>query len=146
MKVILLRDVAKMGKQGSVVEVPDGFARNKLIPSGMAEPASKANMKRIEKQQASREASHSAATAKFKEVLASLENETIEVATELNEQDHAFKAISENDIVEAAKSKGINIDSTMIKINDPIKTAGEHEIGLEVLEESGAFKINVVKK
>jgi peptidylprolyl isomerase len=65
MKVILLQDVAKIGKRFEVANVPDGYALNQLIPKRMAEPATPANMKKIERRQAERTASAEASTARF---------------------------------------------------------------------------------
>ena len=146
MKVILLQDVAKIGKRSSVVEVPDGYALNQLIPKRMAEPATVANKKRIEKLQANAKASSSADEARFESANKALAEQVIKIATELNEQGHSFKAVSENDIAEAAMEMGIDISPTMIVVGQPIKDAGEHVIELVRGDKKVKFTIEVIKK
>ena len=146
MKVILLSDVAKIGRRGSVVEVPDGYARNKLIPSGLAEPATKASLKKLEASQANQEAVVAEEASHFEAVRDAVHNTTIKVPAELNEKGHAFKAISTQDIIESAKTMGITIAESMVQIHDPIKEAGEHVIVLKRGDNEIKLTIEVVNK
>jgi large subunit ribosomal protein L9 len=146
MKVILLQDVAKIGRRSQIVEVPDGYAQNKLIPKGMAQPASAVNLKRIERLQAATAASDEADTSKFTNAVAILKDIVVKVPAEINEVGHTFKAISEDEIVSAAKEAGADIDTGMIEIKEPIKSEGEHTIGMMSGKEKAFFKIEVIKK
>ena len=146
MKVILLQDVAKIGKRSQLVEVPDGYALNQLIPKHMAEPATAANMKRIEKMQASTAASQEADKSRFEAAAKALSEKTIEIATEVNEQGHSFKAVSEADIADAAQAAGVDIEAAMISTAAPIKEIGEHEVSLVRGDEKATFTITVIKK
>lgn len=146
MKVILLQDVAKIGKRSSVVEVPDGYALNQLIPKRMAEPATAANKKRIEKLQANAQATSAADEARFEAANKALAENPVKIATELNEQGHSFKAVSENDIAEAAQDMGIDITAAMIVISQPIKEAGEHTVELVRGDKKVKFTVEVTKK
>jgi len=146
MKVILLQDVAKIGRRSEVVEVPDGYAQNKLIPRGMAQPASAANMKRIERMQTASAASNEAESNKFHTAMAVLKDTVVKVSAELNEIGHTFKAVSEAEIVEAAKTAGAHIDVTMVSVNEPIKSAGEHTVMLASGSDKATFTIEVIKK
>ncbi len=127
MKVILLRDVAKIGKKFSVVEVPDGFALNKLIPRKDAEPATAAGLKRIlEKQKGTnRTKEEEGAVILGLHEASSLSPFKIEI--EANEQGHLFKSIHPSDIVAAAKLQEQVVPEQFLKITDPIKTVGKHE-------------------
>lgn len=130
MKVILLRDVAKIGKKFSVVEVPDGFAQNKLIPRRDAEPATPAGLRRIlEKQKGTDRTKEGEA-----EVIVNLHESSvalpIKIELEANEQGHLFKSVHKNDIVAAAKVQGLLVPEQFLKIADPIKTIGKHEVAL----------------
>lgn len=146
MKVILLQDVAKIGKRSQVVEVPDGYALNQLIPKRMAEAATVVNMKRIEKLQASAQASSAADEARFEAAHKALTEKTIKIPTELNEQGHSFKAVSELVIAEAAQEMGIDIEAAMIVVGQPIKEAGEHTVELVRGDKKLNFTIEVIKK
>jgi large subunit ribosomal protein L9 len=146
MKVILLQDVAKIGRRSEVVEVPDGYAQNKLIPKGMAQPATAANMKRIQRMQADSAASNEASASQFTAAMAVLKDTVVKVPAELNEVGHTFKAISETEIAEAVNAAGVTIESSMISIDEPIKSEGEHTVTLASGSDKSTFKIEVVKK
>ena len=146
MKVILLKDVAKIGRRFDVAEVPDGYARNQLIPKGMAEPASVSNMKKINKLNAAGESNVAKAAESFSKAIESLKESVIKVAVDLNEKNHAFKAVSEADISEAAKSAGIDLDPAMLKIDSPIKEGGEHKVTLHSGTNNAEFVVEVIKK
>lgn len=146
MKVILLQDVAKIGTRGSIVEVPDGFAQNKLIPKRLAQPATPANLKRAEQNQANVAAKQSEQEEHFKASAAKLKEADIKITADANEQGHMFKAVSEKEIAEAAKEAGVEIDAGMIKVSAPIKSVGEHEVALQLKDKTESFKIEVVAK
>ena len=146
MKVILLQDVAKIGKRFSVTEVPDGYALNQLIPKKMAEPATPANLKRIERHHATVSATVEAGAARFDAAVAALADVTISVSAEANEQEHLFKAVHEADIVVAAKAQGVDIEASMLKIATPIKSLGTHSVELVSGAKSHVFIVEVIKK
>jgi large subunit ribosomal protein L9 len=146
MKVILLQDVAKIGKRSEIAEVPDGYALNQLIPKRMAEPATAANLKRIERLQAEVAKNQEAGQASFKTALKALNEQRVQIAAEVNEQGHLFKAIHEADVVEAAAAAGITVDAPMIVIKTPVKAEGEHSLELVHGSDQGVFIIEVVKK
>lgn len=146
MKVILLQDVAKIGRRSQIVEVPNGYAMNQLIPKRMAQPATAANQKRIERMQAGVTATNEAVEAKFSKAIEELKGKVIKVEVEANEIGHTFKAISEAEIIESAKSSGVDLDVSMISIKSPIKSVGEHEIELVNGKDKSIFNIEVVKK
>lgn len=146
MKVILLQDVAKIGKRFSVVEVPDGYALNQLIPKRMAEAASPANLKKIERRQAETVATKEAGLARFEAAKVGLTAQKIAIPVEANEQGHLFKAVHENDIAEAAKVAGVDIEASMVKIASPIKELGDHAIQLISDSKTADVTIEVIKK
>ncbi len=146
MKVILLQDVAKIGRRFDVAEVPDGYALNQLIPKQMAEAATPANMKRIERRQAESTATKEAGQASFESAKAALLAEVVTVVVEANDKGHLFKAVHEADIAAAAKEAGVEVDVSMIKISSPIKEIGDHEIVLASGGDTAAFTIKVTKK
>ena len=146
MKVILLQDVAKIGRRNEVVDVPNGYAMNQLIPCRKAEPATPANLKKISKVQASIAANASNVEAIFNAANEALSAESLVIEAEMNEQEHLFKAISDADVVAAAEAKGIGISSAMVNFPEVIKAAGEHTVLLQAGEHNASVTINVVKK
>lgn len=145
MKVILLQDVAKIGKRSELVEVPDGYALNQLIPKRMAEPATAANKKRIERLQADAEASRLADRERFAAAQQALQEKTITIPAETNDLGHLFKAVSVQDIASAAQEQGIDVDEAMVVVGEPIKEVGEHTVKLVRGENEAEFTIMVTK-
>jgi large subunit ribosomal protein L9 len=146
MKVILLKDVAKIGKKSDLVEVPDGYALNQLIPKRMAEPATIVNMKRNKKLQETKKEINATEITRFETAKKLLLEKIIKIPTELNEQGHSFKAVSESDIADVAKSEDIDIDASMIVVEQPIKSAGEHVVDLVCGVNKTKFTVEVTKK
>jgi len=146
MKVILLQDVAKIGKRSDLVEVPDGYALNQLIPKRMAEAATAQNKNRIAKLQAEAETNKAADQERFAAAQTALTEKTIQITADVNEQGHTFKAVSEQDIAEAAQAAGIDVEAAMLSVGSPIKELGEHTIELIRGDNKAAITIEVVKK
>lgn len=146
MKVILLQDVAKIGKRTDMVEVSNGYALNQLIPKGMAEAATQANKKRLEKQQKEAAANQAADEARFTAAQTALTDRTIEIAVGANELGHTFKAVNEQDIAEAAKAAGVDVEASMIVLRNPIKDVGTHVALLVRGDSEAEFSVNVVKQ
>lgn len=130
MKVILLQDVAKIGKRSEIVVVPDGYALNQLIPKKMAEPATATNQKRIERLQAGAAEKAEANKENFTAAVAKLKEASLMITVEANEQGHLFKAVHEADVVAAAAAVGVQIDASVVQISEPIKAVGEHVVSL----------------
>ena len=144
MKVILLKDVARIGLKGTVTDVPTGFAQNKLIPQHLAVPATPANLKRAQKLQAEAEAAMDKKDAAFEAAVAGLTNNKVTITVEANDQGHMFKAVSKEDIIEAAKAAGVDVPAAMLTIPTAIKEVGEHEILLSFNERKETATISVV--
>ena len=146
MKVILLQDVAKIGKRFSIAEVPDGYALNQLIPKKMAEPATPANLKKIERFQAESVATKEADQTRFEAAKEALSDKKIVVVADANEKGHLFKAVHESEIADAAVASGISVDSSMLSIQAPIKELGEHTVDLVSQGVAVSFTVEIVKK
>lgn len=127
MKVILLQDVAKIGRRFEIVEVPTGFAQNKLIPQKLATEATPGNVKRVTARNEKLSAQSAADEASFAAVLESLGDSPVTVAAPANEQGHLFEALRTDRIVEAF---GGAIPASAVKIDAPIKTVGSHTVTL----------------
>lgn len=146
MKIILLQDVARIGRKGAIVDVPDGFAQNKLIPKKMAAPATEVNLKKAQKAIVDATAAQGAVEAGFRAALAELKDKPVHIKAEANEQSHLFRAISIDEIVAAAKVMKVTLDPAMVVIDKPIKSLGQHEIGLHWKDLKGSFVVEIVSK
>jgi large subunit ribosomal protein L9 len=129
MKVILLQDVAKVGRRFEIVEVPSGYGMNKLIPQGMAKPATTENVKAINAQSAKTEADRAAGDEVFKDALAAIAEVSIEIAVDANEEGRMFQALKVIAVVEAVKAAtSKEVTESQIIIKTPIKEVGEHTV------------------
>jgi len=147
MKVILLQDVAKIGRRFQIVEVPDGFAQNKLIPKRLAEPTTPANVKRVEARADKNAASQAGAQAAFKAAAAALKEVVVNVTAESNPEGKLFQALKPTLIIAAIqKETGVALEERWVGVPTPIKTVGEHIVLLSLGDAQGEFTINVVSK
>jgi large subunit ribosomal protein L9 len=146
MKVILLRDVAKIGRRSEIVDLSDGYALNQLIPKKWAEPATPANMKKIATMKATASLNDKLGDDQFQSAVASIQATPLQiVGGQANEQGHLFKAVHEADIVAAAKARGISILPAQIEIKASIKSLGSHEILLKRGTVSQSCLVEVIK-
>jgi len=147
MKVILLRDVAKIGKKGQVVEVQAGYAQNQLIPKKWAQPASAVNLKKVANLDATAKAQGDALQAQFDGAVAALQSSPLQVAGgEANAQGHLFKAVHEEDVVVAATKAGIRLEKRFVMIETSIKALGQHTIVLKLGTQKVPCVIEVISK
>jgi len=146
MKVILLRDVAKIGRRHQVAEVPDGFALNKLIPQGDAKAATASNIKSVTHQLKRNHQNKEGLIDSLKEICENLTKEPLTITAVANAQGHLFKAINAEDITVAAKARGFNIPKNYVVIEVPIKAVGEAYIVLKSQGKSFPLTINVIAK
>lgn len=129
MRVILLRDVAKIGRRMDIVTVPDGYAMNKLVPQGMALPATPDNLKRVRADKAKVESKHAHAVTHYQSVVDALANKVVTVTVAANNDGGLFKAVKADDIASAAaKVAGMEVPAQMVTVPEPIKHTGEYDI------------------
>ncbi len=144
MKVILVKDVSGLGRAGDIKEVSDGHARNFLIPRGVALLATNEAMSKIQKEKAE----HSAKVAKEKEKFEALKNKlsgkTFTIQGRAN-KNSLFAAIHEDHIAKVVGEKsGIDIKADMVKLNQPVKSLGPHEIKIRFAKDLEALvRLNV---
>ncbi len=145
MKVILLEDVKGSGKAGDVVKVSDGYARNLLIPKGLAVEATPQNIKQLEKKKAAEEKKFKEDKARAQEMAEKLLKEGIVIKTKAGENGKIFGSITSKDIADALNALGYDIDKKKILLDAPIKTTGVTEVMIKLFTEvTGKVKINVV--
>ncbi|MCR5181939.1 MAG: 50S ribosomal protein L9 [Clostridia bacterium] len=145
MKVILLETVKGSGKAGDVVNVSDGYARNLLIPKGLAEEATPQNMARLKKTQ-ERIAKKLAEDRESAERLAGILAETqVDIKAKAGEGGKVFGSVTSKDIADALNAQGFDIDKKKIKLDAPIKELGVTTVEIKLFNEiNGKVKVNVI--
>lgn len=145
MLVLLKQDVKGSGKAGDIVKVSDGYARNMLLPKGLAVEATDANIRAAEKQKeriAQKAAEDRAAAEELSEAL---KEKSITIKAKAGEGGRLFGAITSKDIAEAASAQlNLEIDKKKIELDSPIKSVGTYTAILRLYSEiKGELKISV---
>lgn len=145
MEVILKNDVKGTGKAGDIVKVSDGFARNRLIPSGDAVEATEANKKMIARQNAKREEQLAQEKEEAEALAARLARAEVVIKTKVGEGGRLFGSITSMDIAEAIKDQtGEDIDKRKIVLDKPIKETGANEVEVKLFSDvSAKVKVRV---
>lgn len=147
MKVILLEDVRGTGKAGDVANVSDGYARNMLIPRGLAVEATAQNIKQLEKKKEAMAKKFAEDKAAALELKKKLEEVTVEVRTKAGKDGKVFGSVTSKDIAEALNQMGFDIDKKKIQLDSPIKATGMTDVNVKLFTEiSGKVKVNVVSE
>jgi large subunit ribosomal protein L9 len=142
MKIILLKDVPKLGKKYEVKTASDGHAANMLIPRGMAIAATPENLARIETERAKIEGEKKVHSAILAENLKALESTGITITGKANEKGHLFAGLHQEAIAsELAKQARIQIDPSFIDLDHPVKEVGEHMITVKGEGKPAKFKL-----
>jgi len=147
MEIILRADVQHLGKVGEVVKVKDGYARNYLLPKGLAYPATDANKKRIAyegerlvKQQAAEKSAAEGEAAKLADVQLSF-------AMKAGEEDKLYGSVTASDIQRKLEELGIRVDKRKIDLAEPIRELGEFNVGIKIHPEvRPEVRVSVVKE
>ncbi len=132
MKLILRKDIEKLGKVGDVITAKDGYARNYLIPRDIAFLANESNVKALEeeKKQVSRKLEKE---KKSSEVLAGeLEKTSVTIKMKVGEDDKLFGSVTSQMIAEALKEKGVILDKRQIELEDTLKSLGIFDVNVKL--------------
>lgn len=133
MKVILKQDVKKIGKNGEVVDVKDGYARNFLLPQNFAVEATPKNLKQRKKQMAAIEKKNAEELAQAQEFAKKIEAVQIEVSLKSGEGGKTFGSISSKEIADVLKSKvDFDVDKKKIQVEEAIKSIGTHIVTVKL--------------
>ncbi|MEI6190881.1 MAG: 50S ribosomal protein L9 [bacterium] len=142
MKIILLKDVKKLGKKYEVKEVSDGHALNMLIPGKMAIPATPGNVNMIEAKKKGDMVEIAKTEAELQKVLNEIKGISVEMKGKVNDKGHLFAGIHKEEISEAVKKqKGVNLTVEHLILEKPIKEVGEHSIKVKIGDREVAFKL-----
>lgn len=147
MEVILNQDVDKLGKAGQIVKVKDGFARNFLMPNGLALPLTSANLKKLEQEKQRKILQIEKIKKDAEELKDRLTNLSLTIPVLTQEEGKLYGSITSLDISHLLKEEGLDIDKNSIVLDEPIGSLGIYEIPVKLHPEILAkIKVWVVEK
>ena len=132
MEVILRQTVENVGKPGDVVDVKPGFARNYLIPRGLAFPATDGYKKQIAQQKARLEAAESERVKAAQEIASRLEQVSLTFSARVGEEEKLFGSVTAADIAEQLQAQGFDIEKRQVELHEPIKSLGVYRIPIRL--------------
>lgn len=146
MKVILLDDVAKLGRRGEVREVADGYARNYLLPKKLALPATPGTLRSLEHIRLQQEAKAQRVRADAEALRARIEALVFEARRQASEEGRLFGSVTAQDVVEFLAGQGVTVERRRVVLEEPIKTLGETTVTVRLHPEVAArLRVRVVR-
>ncbi len=147
MKVILQKDVAKLGRKFDIKDVSSGYAQNLLIPKGLAIIATEDAIKRMEVERARTEGEKRVERDLLAKNIKDIDGVSITIIGKANDKGHLFAGIHKEAIVEELlKQTQLQIDPESISMTQPIKEIGEHTIEVKAGDKKASFKVVVSNK
>ncbi|HUF36165.1 MAG TPA: 50S ribosomal protein L9 [Gemmatimonadales bacterium] len=145
MEVILREDVKTLGRAGELVRVKPGYARNYLLPQGLAYEATEGNKKRIAAETRARDTRNQAERVEAERRAAALGAVSLTLAGKAGEEGKLFGSITTQDIADALAREGHEVDRRRIELEHPIKTLGHHTVAVRIHPEVHAeVRVSVV--
>ena len=132
MRVILMQDVLHTGKRGEVIDVKPGYARNFLIPQGMALEATPGNQSYFEQQKKKIDARHARERDAALEIAGQINGLALEVTKRVGETETLYGSVTATEVAELLEQKGVSIDRRRVDLEGGIKTLGEHPVRIEL--------------
>ncbi len=148
MQVILKQDVEKIGRRGDVVDVSRGYVRNFLVPRDLAEVATPSRMEEVRREMAEAEERAQRMAERAGEIAETLNKSVITIEARTGEDERLFGSVTAANIASAIeKARGIRIDRRRIRLAEPIKSLGTHQVPIQVHGDVEAnVKVIVVPK
>lgn len=131
MKIILIKDVEKLGKKYEIKEVSSGYARNYLIPKGLAIQASEKLLKWAEAQREKEEKKADEKLKKVSEFVSAIDGLEIEITVKVGKEDQFFEKINQQKISEGLKELGFEIKKSQIELEKPLEELGEFPVKIK---------------
>jgi large subunit ribosomal protein L9 len=133
MQVILTNDVEKIGERGDIVDVSRGYVRNFLIPRGLAEVATPAKLEEARRQMEEAEERNRRLAERATEIAGTLNKSVITIEARTGEDERLFGSVTAANIAAAIeKARGVRLDRRRIRLEEPIKSLGTHQVPVQV--------------
>jgi len=143
MKVLLCEDIDRLGWLGDVVEVKTGYARNYLLPQGLAKVANEAGIRAIAEEKARRSEQRKLDGKRLEVAVKAIEGAEAVIAAKANEQGHLFGSVNERQIAANLREQGFEVRDEIVQLPEHIKEIGTHSVTLKFRDDLTAT-INVV--
>ncbi|MBD0355650.1 MAG: 50S ribosomal protein L9 [Rubrobacter sp.] len=148
MQVILKQDVEKIGQRGDIVDVSRGYVRNFLVPRGLAEIATPSRLEEARREMAEAEEREQRIAERASEVAETLNKSVITIEARTGEDERLFGSVTAANIVSAIeRARSIRLDRRRVKLEEPIKSLGTHQVPIQVHGDiEASVKVIVVPK
>ena len=148
MEVILLKDVPRLGRAGELRNVAPGYARNYLVPEGLATLVTKGALKQLELQSQAEARRKRQLEVEARELAAQLEGLTLTLTAKTGEEDRLYGSITSGDIADALESEiGKSVDRRKIELEEPIRELGTYSVPFKLLSDlAPTIVVEVIKK
>ena len=143
MKVLLCEDIDRLGWLGDVVEVKTGYARNYLLPQGLAKVANESSIRAIAEEKARRAEQRKLDGKRLEEAVKAIEGAEVVLAAKANELGHLFGSVNERQIAANLREQGFEVRDEIVQLPEHIKEIGTHSVTLKFRDDLTAT-INVV--
>jgi len=134
MKIILIRDVEKLGKRGDIVEVADGYARNYLIPTNLAKLATDKIVEAYESEKHLEDKRKRKRLGVSEELSGKLTDEIVVFSIKAGDRDKVFGSITRKDIADILNERGYNLDKRQILLEENIRMLGDYTVDIDLGE------------
>jgi large subunit ribosomal protein L9 len=131
-KLVLIEDVMHLGRQGDMVEVKPGFARNYLLPNSLATVPTEHNMKQLERYKERVQKAREARVADLKVLAEQIQRINVSIEANANEEGHLYGSVGPAEISKALKGRNLNVEPAMVKVEGVFKECGLYEVQLNL--------------
>ena len=132
MQIILREDVPHLGDVGEIVNVKPGYARNYLLPQGLAVMADEKNVRRIEHEQRLIQKRLVALKGSAQELGDGIDGQVVTIHRKVGEQDKLYGSVTTRDVEESLRANGLKVERRQIRLGDSIKDLGVYEIAIRL--------------
>ncbi len=145
MQIILTQDVENLGRAGDIVKVRPGYARNYLLPRGLALVATRGNLAQVEHHRRAIAREQAKLRAELEAKAKQLEGVSVSIARKVGQENKIFGSVTNKDVAEALAAQNIEIDRKYIQLDEPLRTTGTFEVPVRFSQDiEVALKVNVV--
>jgi large subunit ribosomal protein L9 len=147
MEIILRQSIENLGKPGDIVKVSPGYARNYLLPRGLAYEATPGNRKRIAVEKARLEAAEGDRIKAAQTLAERLETVQLTFSARVGDEEKLFGSVTSADIAQQLQAQGLDIEKKQIDLHEPIKSLGVYKIPVRLhAEVKPEIKVWVIKQ
>ena len=132
MELLLKQNVEHLGRTGDVVDVKPGYARNFLLPRGLAVLVTKSNIAEVERVRAQALAEEEARVSGLKDLGAKLADQSVTIEGKANEEGHLFGSVNAAQIAAALRDKDVAVGDKMVRLENPLKEIGVYDVAIHL--------------